>query len=202
MEFGQVVLLRSDGSESQALVIRKDVCFGRDHPAHIRVKSRHVARQHALIEVDASGVCYLRCVEAASRPRINGIRMSRSTSAYKLRHLDVITIAGRSFLFKSKSGMVMDLNKLQSAIEGGTQNVAETETECEDDLDSMSLDSRSSHFSSSSLVSSASHLSSCSGFSASTVSRSGKAFALLFLQKKDGTEGSPYAVFQEVVFGR
>jgi hypothetical protein len=217
MEFGQVVLLRSDGSEGQALTIRKDVTFGRDHPAHIRIKSKSIALQHAKILVSPEGACYLQILEASSRPRINGVRMSdrRREASRLLQHMDVITIAGRSFLFKSKNGLDMDLynSRIETDTVAMSVAVAERErTQRDDELDSMSLDSRSSRRSTGS-----SQMSTTSAYSVSSALSSGvaenasmdcsvaekqKAFAHLYLQKKDGTEGAPYAVVNEVIFGR
>lgn len=216
MDFGQVVLLRSDGSEGQALNIRKDVSFGRDHPAHIRIKSKSVAPQHAKIHIDVNGLCFLQYLNSSCRPRINGVRMSskrldsHSIHPYsvQLHHLDVISIAGRSFRFKSKSGLVvdnypndhMDLNDNHT----GEDIVSDRRYHTEKEVDSMSLDSRGSRRSINSQVST------CSTFSVNTIgsmnagggTSSDKAVAWIRLLKKDGSEGTPYPVIKELTFGR
>mmetsp|Transcript_9004 Transcript_9004/g.16886 ORF Transcript_9004/g.16886 Transcript_9004/m.16886 type:complete len:208 (+) Transcript_9004:83-706(+) len=206
MEFGQVVLLQSDGSEGQALNIRKDVSFGRDHPAHIRIKSKSVASQHAKVHIDTNGICFLRYIHSTmSRPRINGVRMSSKRQSVQLHHLDVITIAGRSFLFKSKSGLTIDA--VNSQVESENMRVGYNNdslrtplSHADREVDSMSLDSRGSR------RSTTSQMSSCSSYSVNTVgSKSSrgleKAVAWIHLLKKDGTEGSPHAVIRELTFG-
>lgn len=226
MEFGQVVLLGSDGSEGQALNIRKDVTFGCCSPAHIRIKSKSVGREHALIHVDTNGICTFHCLDtSSSRPRINGIRMrsqrhgtnSKETSCVTpLHHMDVITIAGRSFLFKSKSGLTMEQynSRLETEVVAMAMAVSKKDKECsgagegEDEVDTMSLDSRSSRWSTCSQVSTTSSagLSINSAHTNNSVTRSHRnveiPFAGLYLLKKDGTEGSPYTVVKEVTFGR
>ena len=214
MEYGQVVLLLSDGSEGQALNIRKDVCFGRDHPAHIRIKSKSVAAQHARIHVDSSGTCFLQYLNSSSRPRINGVRMSSKRRdnisllpcSAQLHHLDVITIAGRSFLFKSKSGAVVDSythdgeSTAMSMTLQGNQRQRDNRQRVDQEVDSMSIDSKGSRRSTNS------QKSYNSAYSVNTVSTSGhsteNAFARIHLLKKDGSEGSSYAVIRELSFGR
>lgn len=225
-----MVLLCTDGSEGQVLTIRKDVTFGCCSPAHIRIKSKSVDREHARIHVDTNGVCSFLCLNmsssSSSRPRINGVRMSSkrhgnipadTTRSAPLHHLDVITIAGRSFLFKSKRGLAMDM--YNSRIE--TETVAMAMAVCsrkdssssigeldDDEVDSMSLDSRSSRWSTSSQVSIASsgynyvNNTNTSSLPRSSYGHVDKPFARLCLLKKDGTEGSPYTVMKEVTFGR
>lgn len=219
-----MVLLRKDGSEGQALHIRKDVVFGRDHPAHIRIKSKSVTMQHAKIRVDSSGGCFFQYLcDTSSRPRINGIRMASLEHTVRLHHLDIITIAGRSFLFKTTSGVSRDLHSYSTEAlalalaaherermvrGGGRMHVASGDT------DNLSLDSRSSRRSLSSQVSmgtaSTCTASLCSVNAPSCTTHSSRgeresdqpACARLYLQKKDGTEGAPYAVAREATFGR
>jgi pSer/pThr/pTyr-binding forkhead associated (FHA) protein len=54
-EFGRIVVLMKDGSEGSALALTKDVLFGRDKTADIRIKLNSVSRQHAMITIQENG---------------------------------------------------------------------------------------------------------------------------------------------------
>ena len=121
---------------------------------------------------------------------------NKDTFLVNLEHLDIITIAGRSFLYKSKSGIAVDsyksrdqrdTNELDSAL-----NKSNSNSEFDDEIDSMSLDSRSSRRSICSQVSTSTVMGTCGD----------NVFGHLYLLNKDGTESSPYSLRSEITIGR
>ena len=90
--FGEIVILKKDGSDGPAFSIEQDVHIGRDKDADIRVKMQTVSRTHVKIVIDENGRCHLINMSKTNPTCVNNRSLEYANVRILLEHNDVFTI--------------------------------------------------------------------------------------------------------------
>lgn len=100
VNYGEIVILKKDGSDGPAFSIEQDVHIGRDKDADIRVKMQTVSRTHVKIVIDENGRCHLINMSKTNPTCVNNRSLEYANVRVLLEHNDVFTI-GKNFRSRS-----------------------------------------------------------------------------------------------------